>query len=93
MLILQSSILGGVRLDDSLLWHEYKIKKQTYAQLVEDYSCSLKTIKRHLDRYEPTSAIRVNTVVSDTMNRPKSICPGRMFNTRPTGLRQLFQTL
>ncbi|GHS86187.1 hypothetical protein FACS1894103_7530 [Campylobacterota bacterium] len=48
------------------MWHEYTIGKQTYAQLAEKYNRSLKTIKRHLDKYKPTSAVNANTVVPNT---------------------------
>ena len=38
-------------LDQEQLWKEYVQGKQTYAQLAEKYSCSIKTIKRKLDAY------------------------------------------
>lgn len=38
-------------LDNSQLWEEYSIGKQTYAQLAERYRCSIKTIQRRIDKH------------------------------------------
>ncbi|WP_416375562.1 transposase-like zinc-binding domain-containing protein, partial [Psychrobacter sp. Sarcosine-02u-2] len=35
--------LGGKRLNNQTLWTEYTQGKQTYKQLADKYSCSLKT--------------------------------------------------
>ncbi|GHV59963.1 hypothetical protein FACS1894103_4460 [Campylobacterota bacterium] len=58
--------VDSIKLDDSRLWHEYTVYKQTYTQLAEKYNYSLKTVKRHLDKYKPTNTTKVNTVVSNT---------------------------
>lgn len=44
---------GGERINNSLLWIEYTSGKQTYQQLADKYSCSLKTIQRRLDNIRP----------------------------------------
>ena len=41
--------LGGNRLDNNVLWEEYTLGKQTYAQLADKYRCSIKTIQRRID--------------------------------------------
>ena len=38
-----------------MLWHEYTVHKQTYAQLAQTYGCSPRTIRRKLDAYTPPS--------------------------------------
>lgn len=56
-------------MDASLLWREYTVNKQTYAQLAEKYACSPRTIKRRLDSYTPPrshDAPRRVIVVMDT---------------------------
>ena len=40
---------GGHRLDSSIIWEQYYKGKQTYAQLGEQYGCSVKTIQRKID--------------------------------------------
>lgn len=42
--------LGGNRIDNNILWKEYVQGKQTYFQLSQKYSCSIKTIQRRLDK-------------------------------------------
>ena len=42
--------LGGNRIDNNILWKEYVQGKQTYFQLSQKYSCTIKTIQRRLDK-------------------------------------------
>lgn len=42
--------IGGERLNNEVLWHDYVEGKQTYAQLACKHSCSSKTIQRRLDK-------------------------------------------
>lgn len=61
--------LGGERLSQSTLWHEYVELKQTYSQLSEKYGCSPRTIKRRLEAYTPpvsTEGPRRVIVLMDT---------------------------
>lgn len=44
--------MGGVRIDNEVLWREYTEGKQTYRQLAAKYGCSVRTIQRRLDRVE-----------------------------------------
>lgn len=41
---------GGQRLDNELLWEQYRVGKQTYAQLAATFKCSIKTVQRRLDK-------------------------------------------
>lgn len=41
--------LGGNRLHNDVLWEEYMLGKQTYAQLAKKYNCCIKTIQRRID--------------------------------------------
>jgi hypothetical protein len=41
--------LGGLRLDNRILWQQYTEQKQTYLQLSQRYGCSIRTIQRRLD--------------------------------------------
>jgi hypothetical protein len=50
--------LGGNRLDNNILWKEYVEGKQTYLQLAQKYSCSIKTIQRRLDRVKVENKAR-----------------------------------
>lgn len=43
--------LGGFRLNNEQIWLEYTEGKQTYAQLANNYKCSIKTIQRRIDAY------------------------------------------
>ena len=47
----RKQFLGGTRLDNAQLWHEYVEEKQTYFQLANKYNCTVKTIQRRLDRH------------------------------------------
>lgn len=42
--------LGGNRINNTILWDEYTLGKQTYVQLASKYGCSVKTIQRRLDK-------------------------------------------
>ena len=42
--------LGGNRIINENIWSDYVFGKQTYAQLSEKYSCSIKTVQRRLDQ-------------------------------------------
>lgn len=42
--------LGGNKLADDVLWKEYTEGKQTYSQLAQKYTCSVRTIQRRLDK-------------------------------------------
>lgn len=44
--------LGGQRLNNTQIWAEYTIGKQTYTQLAKKYNCSIKTIQRRIDAFE-----------------------------------------
>lgn len=44
--------LGGTRIDNELLWHEYQVGKQTYQQLATKHKCTIKTIQRRLDLFK-----------------------------------------
>ncbi len=44
--------LGGHRLNNTQIWEEYTLGKQTYAQLAKKNSCSIKTIQRRIDAFE-----------------------------------------
>lgn len=46
----QRQFLGGNRICNDVLWHEYSNGKQTYAQLAAKYDVSIKTIQRRLDK-------------------------------------------
>jgi DNA-directed RNA polymerase subunit RPC12/RpoP len=46
----QKQFLGGTRIDNIQLWKEYIEGKQTYSQLANKHSCSIKTIQRRLDK-------------------------------------------
>ncbi|MDR2148586.1 MAG: transposase [Tannerella sp.] len=41
---------SGFRLDNSVLWEEYTVGKQTCSQFADKYKCSIKTVQRRLDR-------------------------------------------
>lgn len=41
--------MGGHRVTDKQIWHEYFAGKQTYLQLATKYDCSTKTIQRRID--------------------------------------------
>lgn len=42
--------IGGTRINNQDLWHEYVYGKQSYLQLSQKYNCSVKTIQRRLDK-------------------------------------------
>jgi len=42
--------IGGIRLDPQIILEEYLTGKQTYSQLADKYSCSVKTIQRKIDQ-------------------------------------------
>jgi hypothetical protein len=42
--------LGGNRINNENIWSDYVVGKQTYLQLAQKYSCSIKTIQRRLDQ-------------------------------------------
>lgn len=52
MSCLQATIfgLGGERIDNAQLWHQYTVGKQTYKQLSIQQGCSIKTVQRRLDK-------------------------------------------
>lgn len=61
--------MGGGRLDNSQLWKEYTLGKQTYFQLALKYGCSLRTIQRRLDKLQIVTPIidkREVVVLMDT---------------------------
>lgn len=55
--------LGGIRLDNNILWKEYVEGKQTYSQLAQKYGCSIKTIQRRLDQVK----------VKNDLNKPGKV--------------------
>ena len=61
---------GGERLDPKEIWEAYCKGKQTYAQLAEQYGCSIKTIQRKIDAAsisrETEFAAVVNLVMDTT---------------------------
>ncbi|MEG2761311.1 MAG: transposase [Mucinivorans sp.] len=48
--------LAGFRVTGEILWREWTLHKQTYAQLAEKYNCSIRTIQRKIDTYKIPSA-------------------------------------
>lgn len=61
--------LGGNRLDPKIIWLEYRLGKQTYAQLATKYNCSKRTIQRKIDIYQisiPEKVPRKVIVLMDT---------------------------
>lgn len=46
----QKQFIGGTRIDNIELWKDYIEGKQTYSQLANKHSCSIKTIQRRLDK-------------------------------------------
>ncbi len=40
-------------MDPDTIWEEYREGKQTYHQLAQKYNCSIRTIQRKIDLYEP----------------------------------------
>ena len=42
--------MGGNRINNENIWSDYVVGKQTYLQLAQKYSCSIKTIQRRLDQ-------------------------------------------
>jgi len=57
--------LGGHRLDNVQIWEEYTDGKQTYAQLSERFSCSIKTIQRRIDAFNIDKTIPIARIVCD----------------------------
>lgn len=49
MCSLWQAIFRGKRLHNNVLWEEYMLGKQTYAQLAKKYNCCIKTIQRKID--------------------------------------------
>lgn len=69
MYCLRQTILGGIRLVNEVFWKEYVEGKQIYLQLAGQYSCSVKTIQRLLDRIQvtlPDIAKQVVVILMDT---------------------------
>ena len=61
--------MGGERLDDAELWHEYVDRKQTYREIGEAHGVSAKTVQRRLMRYHserPRKEPRGVIVLMDT---------------------------
>ena len=61
--------LGGKRLNPGIIWHEYRVGKQTYLQLAKKYKCSKRTIQRKIDQYQiaiPEKRPRKVIVLMDT---------------------------
>ena len=46
--------MGGIRIDNDLLWYEYVYRKQTLIQLAKTYKCSSKTIQRRIKKHQKT---------------------------------------
>lgn len=46
----RKQFLGGNRIINENIWSDYFFGKQTYIQLAEKYSCSIKPIQRLLDQ-------------------------------------------
>lgn len=43
---------AGFRVTGEMLWREWTLHKQTYAQLAEKHNCSIRTIQRKIDMYK-----------------------------------------
>ena len=71
---------GGERLDAKEIWEAYCKGKQTYAQLAEQYGCSIKTIQRKIDAAsisrETEFAAVVNLRYGHDLFREKFWCYG-----------------
>jgi hypothetical protein len=55
-------------LDGAKIWQEYTAGKQTYAQLAEKYSCSIKTIQRRIDKVQPVRQTTFSGIVNVLMD-------------------------